>query len=84
MALRAPKKKQYTGPKLTGDTLKARLDRAKKNSQSVAYVSNESFAVTDELFKRKCVAAGIPPTGRQASKFRRGMGKAFNTEVKDG
>ena len=30
-----------------------------------------------ELFKKACALAGIEATMRQASKFRRGLGKAF-------
>lgn len=39
--------------------------------------SNKQFAVENQEFKHACEDAGIPVTARQASKFRRGKGKAF-------
>ena len=39
--------------------------------------SNKSFAKTNVVFQEACTKVGAEPTKRQASKFRRGMGKAF-------
>jgi hypothetical protein len=40
-------------------------------------LTNKKFAVKDELFAQCCELANLPKTGRQASKFRMGLGKAF-------
>lgn len=40
-------------------------------------MENREFAKTDEQFKSACSVAGIPATGAQASKWRRGYGLAF-------
>ena len=42
-------------------------------------MTNKEFAETDELFRKACELAGIPPTVRQASRWRsaRGKGKAL-------
>jgi hypothetical protein len=41
--------------------------------------SNAVFAHTDDNFKKACAEAEIPATRRQASKWRRGAGKAYKT-----
>jgi hypothetical protein len=41
-------------------------------------VFNREFAKTDTVFLAACEKAGVKPTPRQASKFRRKMGKAYN------
>ena len=38
---------------------------------------NKTFAQTNQAFKNACEKAGIPATKRQASKFRRKLGKAW-------
>jgi len=38
---------------------------------------HQQFARSDNTFYRCCVLAGVEPTKRQASKFRRGIGAAF-------
>ena len=40
-------------------------------------VPNKVFAATDQGFRAKCDAAGVQPTARQASKYRRGIGSAY-------
>jgi hypothetical protein len=40
-------------------------------------VDNRTFAGTNQQFKDACSAAGVQPTKRQASKFRRKLGAAF-------
>jgi hypothetical protein len=40
-------------------------------------LNNREFAQTDKEFQEACRKAGIPPTQRQASKFRLRSGKAF-------
>ena len=40
-------------------------------------VTNAHFASNNKEFKKACKEAGVKPTSRQASKFRRGMGKAY-------
>ena len=42
-------------------------------------ITNDQFANTDRAFGEACRKAGIKDTKRQASKFRRGFGLAFNT-----
>lgn len=41
-------------------------------------MNNRDFAATDSEFREACKRAGIPPTQRQASKFRLGFGVAWN------
>jgi len=40
-------------------------------------ISNATFAETDQTFQVACEKAGIPPTRRQASKWRRKKGLAW-------
>lgn len=40
---------------------------------------NKTFAQTNTAFKTACENAGLPPTKRQASKFRNEYGKAYKT-----
>ena len=40
---------------------------------------NKTFAQTNTAFKTACEKAGLPPTKRQASKFRNEYGKAYKT-----
>lgn len=40
--------------------------------------SNKMFAKESPLFKKACERAEIPPTIRQASKYRNKQGKAYN------
>jgi len=47
-------------------------------------MTNAKFAGTNEQFKEACKAAGVAPTSRQASKYRRKMGKAYKEgRIKD-
>lgn len=39
--------------------------------------TNVHFAAHSPLFRKACELAGVPPTKRQAGKFRRGEGKAY-------
>jgi hypothetical protein len=39
--------------------------------------SNAQYAQTSEMFRAACDEAGVQPTKRQASKFRRGIGAAY-------
>lgn len=40
-------------------------------------ITNKQFADGNILFKKCCDIAGIPPTRREASRFRNGKGLAF-------
>jgi len=40
-------------------------------------VTNAIFARDNAVFRRACSLAGVPPTKRQASKFRGDRGRAF-------
>lgn len=40
-------------------------------------MTNREFARNDELFNMACKLAGLPPTARQASKYRSGFGRAY-------
>lgn len=40
-------------------------------------MTNRQFAASDKAFYDACVKAGIVPTMRQASKYRRACGKAY-------
>ena len=41
-------------------------------------MTNREFAQQDEKFREACKRAGIPPTSRQASRWRMKNGKAWN------
>jgi len=41
--------------------------------------TNKEFAAVGDLFRKACTMAGIEPTARQASKWRRGFGLAYQT-----
>ena len=45
-------------------------------------MTNKEFAKSNKNFLETCEMANIKPTKRQASKFRRRMGKAFK-EIKN-
>ena len=45
--------------------------------------SNAWFSVNDTPFIEACRAAGLPATPRQASRFRRGKGLAFQNRIKE-
>lgn len=45
-------------------------------------VDNKTFAATDQMFRQHCKAAGIKPTGAQASKYRRKLGIAYMVGAK--
>jgi len=40
-------------------------------------ITNKEFLEQDQIFKRACELVQLPPTKRQASKFRNKKGKAF-------
>ena len=40
--------------------------------------TNHHFSKTDQKFIDACSKAGVEPTSRQASKWKRKMGKAYN------
>lgn len=48
-------------------------DTAKKPKRE----TNDGFAITNKQFVKACEAARIPPTKRQASKFRSRRGLAY-------
>ena len=56
--------------------------KAEKKEVVVEVESNKSFAKTNDFFKKACLKASTEPTKRQASKFRRNIGKAF-THIKE-
>ena len=42
---------------------------------------NKVFSQTNAHFQKACQLAGIPPTQRQASKWRRGFGRAWSFRI---
>lgn len=42
-------------------------------------MTNQDFSQTDKSFLEACKRAGIAPSRRQASKFRLGFGKAYQS-----
>lgn len=40
-------------------------------------MTNRQYAQTNNVFQSACSRAGLPPTKRQASKYRRQRGRAF-------
>jgi hypothetical protein len=51
-------------------------------SDSEKRQTNKDFAANDSNFASACQKADVPATARQASKFRRGFGKAYKTANK--
>lgn len=58
-------------------------EKSRKNASQAGLISNfgrgqtnREFSSQNENFQLKCMEAGVKPTKRQASKFRRGLGKA--------
>ena len=53
----------------------------KPNSpKKVSTVTNTQFAKDNEEFKSACASVNLEPTPRQASKWRRKVGKAYKTK----
>ena len=48
-----------------------------KTDRKVFWITNTEFAKTNKEFKLACSRAGVEPTPRQASKFRRKRGLAY-------
>tara|TARA_R100001443_G_scaffold83874_1_gene90605 strand:+ start:431 stop:610 length:180 start_codon:yes stop_codon:yes gene_type:complete len=44
---------------------------------SAVVITNAVFAANNATFVAACKAAGVKPTARQASKYRRGVGSAY-------
>jgi transposase len=64
--------------KVEHEKIRARREAADKNRTAAGRVmTNASFAATDEEFKKACEKAGIPPSARQASKWFRKAGLAY-------
>lgn len=42
-------------------------------------MTNKEFAAQDQKFRAACVAAGVEPTARQASKYRNKQGLAYQS-----
>jgi hypothetical protein len=56
---------------------KANAHAKAERHKSMKYdVSNREFAEKDAFFREHCEKANVKPTVRQASKYRRGLGKA--------
>lgn len=55
------------------DVLTIILNRGRK----VTVETNASYAKTNDTFKQACAEVGIPPTSRQAGKWRRKTGLAW-------
>ena len=47
-------------------------------AKTVVKLTNAQFVKENQGFIAKCYGAGIPATKRQASKYRRKLGKAYN------
>lgn len=50
--------------------------------QEILKMNNNEFSANVKTFKASCEKAGIKPTKRQASKWRRKTGLAYNNKVK--
>lgn len=75
---------QYKGKKFfTDEVVKRERERQRKRDEARAaknadgLMTNASFAATNEEFRNACEQAGIKPTARQASKYRRKLGLAY-------
>lgn len=79
-----PSKLKYQGPRMPGDAGIIRIEvaarRAAKNAQGQS--TNAVVATGDAAFRAACEAAGIPPTTRQASKYRRKAGLAWSAHLR--
>lgn len=56
---------------------KRRKHASEQATRMTVGMTHDEFMKTNDLFKKSCEKAGIKPTKRQASKFRRGLGLAF-------
>ena len=68
------------GNKITNDsdeTIRRRKAAKKRSVQSYRGLSNADFVKQDDNFKAACMKVSIPPTIRQASKFRNKKGLAY-------
>jgi hypothetical protein len=78
-----PNKQRYQGWRSVGDgglvRAEVALRRATRNAQGQS--TNAVIATSDAAFREACEAARIPPTTRQASKWRRKFGLAWSAHV---
>lgn len=64
---------------------KARLEakaKARAEQNANGGVTNDVFAATNEEFRAACSKAGVQATARQAGKYRRKVGQAYEAHVK--
>lgn len=68
--------------RLDGETQQRVIKNARRKSvENCPYAqTNAQFAAENDTFKQACATAGVEPTKRQASKFRRGMGQAWRAK----
>lgn len=59
-------------------TIKETLKLLHRREQGLDSISNSEFAETDQVFKKACELAGVPPSSRQASKYRNNRGLAYD------
>ena len=62
-------------PQYRADALKAAKAASRITQKGQ---SNAEYAKTNEAFRAACEKAGVDPTPRQASKYRNGIGAAYN------
>lgn len=78
--------KKYKGwASLSDERAKQEKERINKRREAAVKnaagrMTNASFAATDEGFKNACQRAGVEPTARQASKWFRKMGRAYEAQ----
>jgi hypothetical protein len=64
------------------ESIKKKLEFTVRKPKTQEPESNAIFAKENTSFINACMASGIAPTKRQASKFRRGEGKAWEELMK--
>lgn len=83
-------KPKYGGFRLTtdeGEKAEKARQAAKKDAASKNAAGRPTFAyfaTHDEVFRAACDAAGIQPTARQASKWHRQRGRAYEAHLRGG
>lgn len=57
--------------------------RLQRTARKQFWITNVEFAKTNQAFRFACEVAGIEPTERQASKYRRKTGLAYKNIAKN-
>ena len=56
------------------------MDNNKEKPKEKKIITNREFSEQDEVFKQACTDVDVKPSQRQASKWRRKVGKAYKNK----